>query len=185
MSRRLLVSLTTLVLATPLAARAEFEKEALPFVKKFCARCHNAKTKRGDLDLERFQTSADVKKEALVWEQAAARTRAHEMPPDGAKRPSIEARRKFLAWAKTIERKDKDCKEGKKNRKCPSPSPSEVAPSSEAPSAAPSGSDVPGAPSLPVTGSSTLVVAATAAALVLFGAVLFVVARRRRFHFQS
>src|SRR5262245_26544910 len=110
MSRRLLCCLTALLLAPPLAAQTAFEKDVLPFVKKHCARCHDAKNKRGDLDLVRFKTLDDVKKELAVWEQAALRVRGHEMPPEGARQPSIEARRQFLTWAKTIERKDTDCK---------------------------------------------------------------------------
>src|SRR5262245_52965565 len=110
MSLRLLTCLTGLLLASPLAAQTAFEQEVRPFVAKHCARCHNAKTKRGKLDLERFKTADDAKKEAAVWEGAADRVRAHEMPPEGARQPSIEKRAAFLAWAKTIERKDKDCK---------------------------------------------------------------------------
>lgn len=94
-----------------LGADAQFEKEIRPLLTKYCVGCHNPQKKRGDLDLARFEKDADVGKDAEVWAEVAARVLAHEMPPEGRKQPSIEQRRKFVRWARSVAKKPDDCKQ--------------------------------------------------------------------------
>jgi hypothetical protein len=98
----------------PAVARAEsdsFEKEVRPLLKTYCVSCHNPEKKRGGLDLARFVKTADVSMGEEVWSEVAARVLAHEMPPEGKKQPSIEQRRKFVRWAKSVAKKTDDCKQ--------------------------------------------------------------------------
>ncbi len=92
-------------------ADSKFEKETRPFLKKYCVSCHNSEKKKGDLDLARFEKEADVSKGEDVWAEVAARVLAHEMPPEGRKQPSIEQRRQFVRWAKSVAKKGDDCKQ--------------------------------------------------------------------------
>jgi hypothetical protein len=88
-----------------------FEKDVRPLLQQYCTSCHNAEKKRGKLDLNRFATEADVEKAAEVWNEVAARVRAHEMPPEGKKQPSIEERRRLLRYAVLVAKKPDDCKQ--------------------------------------------------------------------------
>ena len=111
---RLALLIAALVLFFPAAALAEndtFGKEVRPVLKTYCISCHNAQKKRGGLDLDRFQKSADVSMGEEVWSEVAARVLAHEMPPEGKKQPSIEQRRKFVRWARSVAKKTDDCKQ--------------------------------------------------------------------------
>ncbi len=88
-----------------------FEKEIRPLLQTYCVSCHNAQKKRGGLDLARFQKGTDVAMAGEVWADVVARVRAHEMPPEGKKQPSIEQRRKFVRWAQSVAKRSDDCKQ--------------------------------------------------------------------------
>jgi hypothetical protein len=90
---------------------SQFDKEIRPLLTTYCVSCHNAQKKRGNLNLARFEKSADVGMGAEVWAEVAARVLAHEMPPEGKKQPSIEQRRKFVRWARSVAKKTDDCKQ--------------------------------------------------------------------------
>jgi len=96
---------------TAQGADSKFEKEIRPLLKKYCVSCHNPEKKKGDLDLARFEKEADVSTGEEVWAEVAARVLAHEMPPEGRKQPSIEQRRQFVRWAKSVAKKSDDCKQ--------------------------------------------------------------------------
>ena len=80
-------------------------------MKSYCVSCHNPQKKRGGLDLARFEKTTDVGTAEEVWSEVAAHVLAHEMPPEGKKQPSIEVRRKFVRWAKSVAKKSDDCKQ--------------------------------------------------------------------------
>lgn len=88
-----------------------FEKEIHPLLQTYCVNCHNPQKKRGDLDLARFEKNSDVGMAGEVWAEVAARVLAHEMPPEGKKQLSIEQRRKFVRWARSVAKKPDDCKQ--------------------------------------------------------------------------
>jgi uncharacterized protein DUF1592/uncharacterized protein DUF1588/uncharacterized protein DUF1587/uncharacterized protein DUF1595/uncharacterized protein DUF1585/cytochrome c len=97
--------------STAHSADSKFEKEIRPLLKKYCVSCHNGEKKKGDLDLACFEKEADVSKGEDVWAEVAARVLAHEMPPEGRKQPSIEQRRQFVRWARSVAKKSDDCKQ--------------------------------------------------------------------------
>ena len=100
-----------LLLAALAAPAADpFAAEVRPFLDSYCAKCHNATKKLGGLDLSPFKTQADAAKDAPMWLGLAERAMAYEMPPEGSKQPSGDARRKLLAWAKSVvPKKGDDC----------------------------------------------------------------------------
>src|SRR4051794_31801130 len=57
-----------------------------PFVDQYCAGCHNADKKRGDLDLEAL-SGEDLLRHPDAWEKVVRRMRARQMPPAEKKRP--------------------------------------------------------------------------------------------------
>lgn len=73
-----------------------------PLVAKYCLGCHSAKLKKGSLDLERFATANDVRRDLKVWQQVIEQLEAGEMPPANRPQPTAEERKTLIAWARTV-----------------------------------------------------------------------------------
>src|SRR5215475_6364390 len=89
-----LVSLAFVTLAFAFATTASPQKQAgldLPglsrsFVMDYCAKCHDAEMKKGDLDLETI-CAQDPATHPEVWEKVVRKLRVRQMPPADKKRP--------------------------------------------------------------------------------------------------
>ncbi len=84
----------------PKAKADEYATTVQPLVKTYCLGCHSAKAKKGSLDLERFGTSDDVRKDVKVWQGVIEQIEAGEMPPKEKPQPSAEEKKRLLAWAR-------------------------------------------------------------------------------------
>ncbi|MBK7998651.1 MAG: hypothetical protein IPK15_08030 [Verrucomicrobia bacterium] len=47
-----------------------------PILKQYCLDCHSTEKQKGELDLERFKTVAEVMKHAKVWQGVWNRLRS-------------------------------------------------------------------------------------------------------------
>ena len=72
----------------------DYQTSILPLLKERCNSCHSTKKQKGDLDLERFATVADIKKEPMIWEGVLDQLHIGEMPPK--KEPQLSAEQKTL-----------------------------------------------------------------------------------------
>ena len=85
----LLALAATLLTGTAHAAGASAEAQAKhdftttiqPILKEYCVTCHSTEKQKGDLDLERFQSLQQIKRDPAVWEHALEQIRDKEMPP--------------------------------------------------------------------------------------------------------
>src|SRR5438045_8463494 len=78
-----------LVLIGALAAAEEpatFE-QVRPILNEYCIKCHSTAKHKGDLDLERFATLGEIRKNSKVWQLVAEQLTAAEMPPAKEKQP--------------------------------------------------------------------------------------------------
>jgi len=94
-------SLAACLLASALAlsARAvDYEKEIKPVLKEFCADCHNAEKKKGDLDMTAMIAKPDFSADHEAWEKAADLMLNREMPPEKKPQPNDDARTKVVEW---------------------------------------------------------------------------------------
>jgi mono/diheme cytochrome c family protein len=66
-------------------------------VDKYCAGCHNERTKSGGLALDHMDYS-DVATQAGIWEKAIKKMRVGMMPPQGAPQPDPATRGQLVAW---------------------------------------------------------------------------------------
>ncbi len=66
------------------------------FVSEHCAGCHDADTKKGNLDLEPL-ASAEMTEHADVWEKVVRRLRARQMPPADKKHPDENTYKAILS----------------------------------------------------------------------------------------
>ena len=82
--------------AEDLAGR--YTAEVLPLLKKYCNDCHNADEFKGDLDLARFTSFAEMKKDAAVWVGVIEQMNLGEMPPKKKPQPDAAEREKLLGW---------------------------------------------------------------------------------------
>ncbi|MEM9588932.1 MAG: DUF1587 domain-containing protein, partial [Planctomycetota bacterium] len=88
---------------TPADPKAEaeefFRKHVTPFIKTYCLECHqNRRPTEAGLS---FTPALDAPGHAAFsekWKKAAARVKAHDMPPDGLDQPTDEERQMFMQW---------------------------------------------------------------------------------------
>ncbi len=85
------------------AAEKFFRKSVTPFIKTYCLECHqNSRPTEAGLS---FTPALDTPGHAAFsekWKKAAARVKAHDMPPDGSEQPTDEEREMFMQWQDTI-----------------------------------------------------------------------------------
>jgi len=72
----------------------DFQTLILPLLKERCNSCHSTKKQKGDLDLERFVSVADIKREPMIWEGVLDQIHMGEMPPK--KEPQMAPEQKTL-----------------------------------------------------------------------------------------
>jgi hypothetical protein len=65
-----------------------FEQQIRPVLTKYCLGCHSTEKQKGDLDLERFQSLAEVLRHPKVWQGVAEQLALGEMPPKEKPQPA-------------------------------------------------------------------------------------------------
>jgi len=80
----------------------DYAAVARPLVQKYCLDCHSAKAKKGDLDLERFATVADVRKDLKPWQHAIEQIEAGEMPPKSRPQLTDDEKTRLLGWIRAF-----------------------------------------------------------------------------------
>ena len=78
----------------------EYIKDVRPLLKKYCLDCHSTKVKKGSLDLERFASLDQVRKDLKPWQQMIEQLEAGEMPPKEKPQPTAEERKQIIAWVR-------------------------------------------------------------------------------------
>jgi hypothetical protein len=71
-----------------------------PLIAKYCLNCHSTKTKKGSLDLERFGSLEQVRKDLKPWQQMIEMLQAGEMPPKKKPQPTAQERQRLIAWVR-------------------------------------------------------------------------------------
>src|SRR5205814_8121989 len=65
---------------------------------QYCVTCHNDRTKRANLSLEKLDLTAHVSDNPQFWEKVVRKLRAGVMPPPGVRRPDLAAYTGLTAW---------------------------------------------------------------------------------------
>ncbi|MBL9134462.1 MAG: DUF1592 domain-containing protein [Verrucomicrobiales bacterium] len=88
-----------LLLGLTLSSPAEdYSRDILPILQQHCLDCHSTEKHKGDLDLERFQSQTDVRREPEVWQSVADQLSQGAMPPPDHHQPSAEQRDRLSQW---------------------------------------------------------------------------------------
>ncbi len=77
---------------------SEYSREIRPLMARVCLNCHSTAKQKGDLDLERFASLNDVRRDTKVWLRVAEMLDNGEMPPKEAKQPTAAERKHLRGW---------------------------------------------------------------------------------------
>jgi mono/diheme cytochrome c family protein len=77
---------------------AGFEATVQPFLQDTCVPCHNARRKRGGLNLEPFTELDSVARDPNAWEKALTKIRSGEMPPEDDPQPDERTVAAVSGW---------------------------------------------------------------------------------------
>src|SRR5712691_12800226 len=67
-----------------------YVKRVQPLLKRYCFECHSKKAHKGDLDLERFESLAVIRKDLKPWQHLIEQVEAGEMPLKGKPQPRAD-----------------------------------------------------------------------------------------------
>lgn len=70
----------------------------LPILQSHCLKCHNEDKGSGDLDLEKMDTFAEVRREPRVWQKVLFMVENGEMPPKKSAQLSTEESQALRGW---------------------------------------------------------------------------------------
>ena len=102
--RATLAATGLLLIAAP-AGADEFDA-VRPFVQTYCSQCHGNDKPKGDVNLTADVTPAGVAKSHRQWTAVVEQLRAGEMPPERAKQPPAEDRRKVADAVESLLRRE-------------------------------------------------------------------------------
>jgi Protein of unknown function (DUF1592)/Protein of unknown function (DUF1588)/Protein of unknown function (DUF1587)/Protein of unknown function (DUF1585)/Protein of unknown function (DUF1595)/Planctomycete cytochrome C len=83
---------------TPPASAAAFETTIQPFLENHCYDCHDARHKKGDLNLEQFDSADAVVAHPDTWDEVLLKLRTGEMPPEDEIRPEPADLARVTTW---------------------------------------------------------------------------------------
>ena len=83
------------------ASQADFRREIRPLLRTYCLDCHSTEKAKGDLDLERITSLAEILKQPKVWQTVVEQLSLGEMPPKTKPQPSPAQRARLIAWVNT------------------------------------------------------------------------------------
>lgn len=86
----------------PNSLAEDYAKQVRPLLKTYCFSCHDAKSHKGDLDLERFSSLDAIRKDVRPWQHLIEQVDVGEMPPKEKPQPTVQERKVILAWVRTM-----------------------------------------------------------------------------------
>ncbi len=75
-----------------------FHEATRPILREYCITCHSTEKQKGDLDLERFVSVAEIRKQPDVWEHVLEQITNDEMPPKKEKQLPAEKKSALVQW---------------------------------------------------------------------------------------
>ena len=86
----------------PVDHEAVFAQQLRPLLTRHCGKCHSTAEAKGDLDLERFDSFAALRREPDVWRDVVDQLANGEMPPAKAPQPGAAEREQMLAGVRAL-----------------------------------------------------------------------------------
>ena len=79
-------------------SEAQFHKEVLPLLNRYCWDCHGDGATKGDFSLDAFTNLNAVLKDRRAWEHVLHNVESGEMPPKKKSQPTLAERESITAW---------------------------------------------------------------------------------------
>lgn len=79
---------------------AEYTNHIRPLLTQYCLTCHSRDQKKGDLDLERFTSIEQLRKDLRPWQAVLEALENGEMPPKKKPQPRPEERQRLVKWVR-------------------------------------------------------------------------------------
>ncbi|MFM8476873.1 MAG: c-type cytochrome domain-containing protein [Planctomycetaceae bacterium] len=81
----------------------QFRQTQQGVLQKYCLDCHSTAAQQGDLDLERFQSVADIRADVVPWQRVLEVLDDGEMPPAEAEHQPTAAQKTTLRnWVRAL-----------------------------------------------------------------------------------
>jgi len=80
----------------------DYRERIRPLTQRYCLDCHSTKDPKGELDLERFASFEDVRKDPKPWSAVLENLENGEMPPKKKPQPTDDERRTLVAWTRAF-----------------------------------------------------------------------------------
>lgn len=79
------------------ALAKSFDQQVKPFLKQHCMRCHNADKMSSGVRVDQLDAKLEDR-HLKLWEHVLKQVRSGAMPPEDAKQPTAEERKRAVAW---------------------------------------------------------------------------------------
>jgi mono/diheme cytochrome c family protein len=84
-------------------AKKTFQEKIVPFINTYCSECHGTKKQKGGTTFHTALKNPGAAAFHRQWKQSVAAVKAHEMPPDDAKKTPTEAEAQtFIDWVSNM-----------------------------------------------------------------------------------
>src|SRR5688572_18419010 len=94
-----------LALALSMGVPARVRAEVKPFLHQFCVQCHGEKKPKAELSLQTLPDTPVKKSEIDTWKTVLDQIETEQMPPKGAKQPTVNGRQKMTEAIKAMLKK--------------------------------------------------------------------------------
>jgi hypothetical protein len=84
------------------ALAGDYGEQVRPLLKKYCFECHSTAKHKGDLDLERFETVKDARRDVEVWRAVLEMLESGQMPPEDSPQPSAAEHQRLAGWTGSL-----------------------------------------------------------------------------------
>ena len=79
-----------------------YQSEIRPLLDQFCFECHADEEAEADINLDSFQSVADIRRNTKVWLKVDDMLSSRQMPPKKADKPSDAQRAKLQQWVHSL-----------------------------------------------------------------------------------
>ncbi|HJO52872.1 MAG TPA: DUF1587 domain-containing protein, partial [Verrucomicrobiota bacterium] len=79
-----------------------YRSEIRPLLDQFCFECHEDEDADADINLDSFQSVADIRRNTKVWLKVDNMLSSRQMPPKKADKPSDDQRAKLQQWVHSL-----------------------------------------------------------------------------------
>lgn len=98
--------LATIAVLTTFAAKGfadeRFERVVRPTLRDYGVTCYSTERQEGELDLQRFASLEQIKRQPEVWEHVQELLSLGETPPKYAKQLSVEQKLQLTNWLRSM-----------------------------------------------------------------------------------